>query len=148
MRSPNEVVWCLPNILVTASPSICPLNLTNASPLLPMSWSSPFHRPIKGKDLLVASQMMCTRAFHVLKLKFKELNLWLLRGTIWHLQSCKTTEIFTGITWHPSGSVFGITWCQWCHQWPHYIHYVILIVLGYKLTVGHVTLNGIITGIT
>ena len=32
-----------------------------------MSWSTPFHRPTKGKDLLVVSQMMCARAFHNFK---------------------------------------------------------------------------------
>ena len=64
MRSPDEVIWCLPDILVTASPSFCPLKSTNHRLLLPMSLSTPFHRPIKGKDLLVPSQMMCARAFH------------------------------------------------------------------------------------
>ena len=30
----NEIVWCLTDILATASPSICPPKLTNHSPLL------------------------------------------------------------------------------------------------------------------
>ena len=29
-----------------------------------MPWSTPFCRPIKGKDLLLPSQMMCTKVFH------------------------------------------------------------------------------------
>ena len=76
----NELVQCLPDILVTASPSICPSKSANHSPLLPMSWSIPFHRTIKGKNLLVSSQMMCTRAFHDIKMQCKELIMWLLRG--------------------------------------------------------------------
>ena len=64
MISPDEVIWCLADILVPASPWLCPLKAANHSPLLPLSWSATFHRSIKGKGLLVPSQMMYTRAFH------------------------------------------------------------------------------------
>ena len=69
MRSPDGVIWCLADILVTASPWLCPLKATNPSSLLPLSWSAPFHRSIKGKDLLVPSQIMYTRAFYNFNLR-------------------------------------------------------------------------------
>ena len=69
MRFPNEVIHCLPDILVTASLSICPLKLTKAVQLQPLPFLAlvhPFSLHIKGKVLLVTSPLMCARDFSMI----------------------------------------------------------------------------------
>ena len=64
MRFLNEIIQCLPDILVTASSSIYHLKLTNHSPLLSYALVHPLLLNIKGKVLLVPSPLMCTRALN------------------------------------------------------------------------------------
>ena len=79
MRSLNEIVQCLPDILVTVSPSICPPKLTNPQPP-PYVLVCPLLLNYKRERSADAITIDVTRAFHDFEMHCKELNIWLLGG--------------------------------------------------------------------